>query len=237
MKQCTFKIMQRKRENSGQTIRRLPVLEKLLKFSPPPPHPPRTCSDGGWSVLSGLGFGLILLFFLLCSPAAQAQKISEKTNVLFLATLSPNIGTEIVLSNRFTLDASLSYHPWKLSKTIHLKHWLFSPELRWWYCRSNEGSFWGLHALTGQFDVHSLPFTRMPKEYEYGGFLYGGGLSYGYHLPLSVHWGLEFTVGAGYLRIEYDKYECTSCREQIAEGTYNYFGPTRAGISLVYFLQ
>ncbi|MDR0541810.1 MAG: DUF3575 domain-containing protein [Dysgonamonadaceae bacterium] len=182
----------------------------------------------------------ILLFsFLLLLGAypAQAQKIAEKSNLLWWATVSPNIGTEIALSNQWSLDATFSYHPWRIWETTNLRHWLVSPELRWWYCRSYEGSFWGVHALAGQFNVRALPLTGMPESYDYAGFLAGGGLSYGYHLPLSARWSLEFTVGGGYVWISYDKYECKECREKIATGYYNYFGPTRVGLSLIYFLQ
>lgn len=174
---------------------------------------------------------------LLCCFSVRAQQIAEKTNIIGWTTLSPNIGGEISLSRQWSLDANFSYHPWKLSATTSLRHWLLSPELRWWYCRSFEGSFWGVHLLAGQFNVRALPLTGMPKDYEYAGFLIGGGVSYGYHLPLSARWGMEFTVGVGYAWIDYDKYECKQCREKIAEGQYNYFGPTRLGISLIYFLQ
>lgn len=36
--------------------------------------------------------------------------------------------------------------------------------------------------------------------------LLGTGLSYGYKLPLSEHWGAEFTLGAGYMRASYEKF-------------------------------
>jgi hypothetical protein len=141
------------------------------------------------------------------------------------------------LTNNCCKGIRNSYHSWKLSETLNLQHWLLSPELRWWYCRSYEGSFWGLHALAGQFNVHAIPLIGMPEEYEYAGLLWGGGVSYGYHLPLSVRWGFEFTLGAGYVRMNYDKYECKECREKIAEGKYNYFGLTRIGALIIYFMQ
>lgn len=178
-----------------------------------------------------------LLLFLSCTFTVRAQKIAEKTNFLGWATLTPNVGTEVALSRRWSFDTILSYHPWKPFKSVSFRHWLVSPEIRWWYCRTYEGSFWGLHALAGQFNVKALPLVSLPKENEYAGVFAGGGISYGYHLPLSARWGMEFTVGAGYVWINYDKYECKECREKVAEGTYHYLGLTRIGLSLVYFLQ
>jgi hypothetical protein len=180
---------------------------------------------------------LFLYLLLSCPHIAQGQKIAEKTNLLGWATLSPNLGTEFVLSRHWSFDASLSYQPWKISESTSLRHWLVSPEIRLWNCRVFEGSFIGLHLLAGQFNVKAIPLTGLPKDNEYSGFLAGGGVSYGYHLPLSARWAMELTAGAGYVWIDYDRYECRECREKIAEGTYSYFGLTRLGVSLIYFLQ
>jgi hypothetical protein len=179
----------------------------------------------------------VLFIFLQFSVNLKAQKIAEKTNLAGWATLSPNIGTEVALAQQWTLEARLSYHPWKILETVSLRHWMASPEIRYWLCRNFEGSFVGFHAVTGQFNVRALPLTGMSRYYEYAGFFAGGGFNYGYQLPLSARWGLEFTAGLGYVWIAYDKFECKECREKVAQGFYNYFGPTRFGISLMYFLQ
>jgi hypothetical protein len=202
----------------------------------------KTFRNAAIGVVSSRGSGFIILallifIFLTTGFYAFRQKTAEKTNLLFLATLSPNIGTEISVARNTSLDLTLSYHPWKISDNLSLRHWIVSPELRFWNCRSYEGTFFGLHLLVGQFNVHAIPLTQMPKNNEYAGFIVGGGLSYGYHFPLSARWGMEFTLGLGYIRISYDRYECKECREKIAEGNYNYFGPTRLGMSLIYFLQ
>lgn len=179
---------------------------------------------------------LCALMLQSLGSTAGAQQVVEKTNLLGVATLSPNIGTEISFSRRWSLEASLSYHPWKSLGKVRMRHWLVSPELRYWLCRSYEGSFFGLHALAGGFNVMAVPLTGLSDKYVYTGFLSGAGLSYGYHLPLSARWSLEFIAGAGYAWINYDRYECRECLEKIAEGKYHYFGLTRLGISLVYFL-
>jgi hypothetical protein len=187
-------------------------------------------------VFYSMFFSLVFLHF----SNTYAQSAAEKTNLLGWATLSPNIGTEFAVmnkTNKWSLDAQLSYHPWKPFSGRSLRHWLASPELRWWYCRRFEGSFWGVHLLGGEFNVHDLPLLGMSKEYEYSGYLIGGGISYGYQIPLSPRWGMEFTAGIGYVWISYDKYECKECREKVAEGNYNYYGLTRLGVSLIYFLQ
>lgn len=182
---------------------------------------------------------LALLFLLLSSVSMRtySQKIAEKSNLLYWATTTPNIAMEVSLSKRFSLDVSGGYNPWLFSQHVSFRHWLVQPEIRYWPCRVFEGHFWGIHGLGGRFNLQALPFFQMPHEYSYEGRFYGGGLAYGFHFPLGSKFGLELTVGAGYVRIEYDKYKCLECREKVAMGNYNYFGPTRLGVSVIYMLR
>ena len=64
--------------------------------------------------------------------------------------------------------------------------------------------------------------------------LVGAGLSYGYKLPLSEHWGAEFTVGFGYANMKYDTYYNIDNGAQIDTRIRHYWGPTKVGASLVY---
>jgi len=69
------------------------------------------------------------------------------------------------------------------------------------------------------------------------GWAFGAGVSYGYHWILAQRWSLEFTLGLGYAYLKYEKSRCTDCKLPLEEGVIHYFGPTRAGISLVYMLK
>ena len=71
----------------------------------------------------------------------------------------------------------------------------------------------------------------------YEGWFAGGGVSYGYHWILAPRFSMEFTVGAGYAFFKYEKSRCTDCRKKLDEGVKHYFGPTRAGISMVFMLK
>ena len=71
-------------------------------------------------------------------------KIAIKTNALYWATSTPNLGLEIGLAKKLTLDISGNYNPWKFSDNKQLKHWLIQPELRYWLCERFNGSFCGL---------------------------------------------------------------------------------------------
>jgi len=56
-------------------------------------------------------------------------------------------------------------------------------------------------------------------------------------LILSTRFSMEFTAGIGYAFLKYDKNRCTDCTKKLGEGVTHYFGPTRAGLSLVYMLK
>lgn len=163
-------------------------------------------------------------------------KFAIKTNALYWATSTPNLGFEVGLSKKLTLDVSGNYNPWKFSDNKQFKHWLVQPELRYWLCERFNGSFFGIHAHYADVNVSNLNMFGM-GHYRYDGNLYGAGISYGYHWILKNRWSMEATIGAGYARLKYDKYECGKCGEKIGHSSKNYFGPTKIGLSIIYTIK
>lgn len=51
-------------------------------------------------------------------------KFAIKTNALYWATTTANLGFEVGLSKKLTLDVSGNYNPWKFSDHKQIKHWL-----------------------------------------------------------------------------------------------------------------
>ena len=49
-------------------------------------------------------FYLLLLLLLLPTVCISGQQVALKTNVLFLATASPNAGVEIGIGKKFSVD-------------------------------------------------------------------------------------------------------------------------------------
>ena len=60
-------------------------------------------------------------------------------------------------------------------------------------------------------------------KYRYKGNFYGGGISYGYQFILGRHWNLEATLGIGYARVDYKKYECKECGDMVEKSKKNYW--------------
>ncbi|MCD7935798.1 MAG: DUF3575 domain-containing protein, partial [Tannerellaceae bacterium] len=181
------------------------------------------------------------------SLGASGQKAGIKTNFLYWATGTPNIGAELPLNSKSTMDLQLSYNPWNLdgteSNNKKIAHWLVRPEYRYWFCETFMGHFAGVHAFYSQYNMggRKIPLL-LEKEaalYRYKGYMMGGGFSYGYQWIIHRSFSLEFTVGLGYGYMKYDKYDCPRCGEKVTDKkeSRHYVGPTRAGITLVYFFN
>jgi len=159
-----------------------------------------------------------------------------KTNALYWATTTPNLGIELGLSKKTTLEISGTYNPWKFSDNKRLRNWLVQPEFRYWPCERFNGHFFGLHGHYAEFNIGGIKMLGL-KDRRYQGHLYGGGISYGYHWILGNHWSIEATLGVGYAHIDYDKYGCHKCNTKVKDDDRNYWGPTKVGISLIYIIK
>lgn len=184
---------------------------------------------------------LFLVLFVCSIPLVQAQKVAVKTNIPYLATMTPNLGMEFALGKRTTFELTGGLNPFEFSETKKLKHWLVQPELRFWTCEAFNGHFFGIHGLGGQFNIGGwdIPVWKLKnlKDSRYEGYAYGGGISYGYQWILNNRWNLEFNVGAGYARLHYDKFKCVKCGEKLGTGDKDYWGPTKAAVSIIYFIK
>ena len=163
-------------------------------------------------------------------------KFAIKTNALYWATSTPNLGFEIGLAKKLTLDVSGNYNPWKFSDNKQFKHWLVQPELRYWLCERFNGSFFGLHGHYADVDISNLDMFGLGHD-RYDGKLYGAGISYGYQWILNKRWSMEATIGLGYAHIKYDKYEPGDNGQKLGHNTKDYFGPTKVGLSFIYIIK
>jgi len=195
-----------------------------------------------WRIIL-LTIPLAMLFSLV-----YGQRLALKESLLLGALGIPNAGVELGLSSQWTLDVSGAYNPFEYSATRKWKLWIVQPELRHWFCRDFAGTFVGLHAGVGQYNVGgigtsidlgslgSLDLESLQTHRVQGSF-WDAGLSVGHHWILSPRWGVEATIGVGYGGYHYERYRCLVCGEQTDSGKGHYLGPTRAGVSLVYLIR
>ncbi len=171
----------------------------------------------------------ILVLFLACGflREANAQEVALKTNGLYWATTTPNLGLEMAFNRKWTLDISGGYNPWTFSDDKKMRCWLVQPEARYWFCEKFEGHFVGVH-------FHGAQFFGGFKEKRYDGYLAGGGITYGYDWILSPHWNLEAAVGIGYAKLWYKESPRIPCAKCQVHERKDYVGVTKAAISIAY---
>jgi hypothetical protein len=174
---------------------------------------------------------------------ARLPVLGIKTNLLSDMTTTMNLAGEFRLSDYLTLDLSVGYNPWTFSGNKKFKHISVQPELRYWIYEPFNGHYLGARLIYSDYNTGglNLPLDILPlrdlKDYRYRGNAYGAGLSYGYQWILSRRWNLEATLGLGYMYLDYTRYECKACGKRLDEGYKHYFGPTGAGVSLIYIIK
>lgn len=172
---------------------------------------------------------------------SHSTHVAFKTNLLYDAALLPNIGMEIALGHKWSIGVGGAYAWWS-RKSKHHFYRIRTAEIegRRWWTRPRSGK--GDDCLTG----HHLGIYAHILEYdlEFGGtgrqsdgLNYGAGISYGYSLPVSRAICIDFSIGIGWLGGKYKKYRpVDNCYVWQSTVSQNWFGPTKAEISLVYKL-
>lgn len=182
---------------------------------------------------------LVMLFFL---TGIKAQEVVLKTNLVSDAILSPNLGVEIGMAPRWTLDLNGNINAWNINGHSW-KHWMVQPEARYWFCNRWAGHFVGVHIHGGQYNVGALKnnisflgsdFSNLSDK-RYQGWFAGVGVAYGYAWILNKRWTLEAEIGLGYAYTRFDVYPCATCGKKIEKDKpHHYVGPTKAAVNLVY---
>lgn len=185
---------------------------------------------------------IFMTLVLLLSMNGKAQEVAVKTNVLYDATATINLGTEWGLARRWTLDVSGNLNAWNMSHGRKWKHWMLQPEARYWLCNPFIGHFFGFHIHGGQYNIGNLDngikflgtdFSKL-SDSRYQGWFVGAGVGYGYSWVLDRHWNLEAELGLGYSYTRYEKYPCADCGTREDKGTHHYLGVTKAALNLIY---
>lgn len=189
---------------------------------------------------------LLLIAILFIPDKLSAQQVSVRTNLLYWATGTPNAGVEVKLADRWSLGVHGGYNPFLYrswqdedGNTYNPKmiHWTVMPEAKFWFCKTFERSYLGLHGMYGEFNVGALRIIPKLKHERYWGNMFGVGLSYGYQLPLGKRGGVEFSIGAGWIRFNYNRCDAWVCGADLGSSHRDYFGPTKAAITFSYYLR
>ena len=156
--------------------------------------------------------------------------MAVKTNAVLWAATIMNVEGEIQVSPKITIDLPVAYCPWFISERHALRVAAVRPEGRWWLKTPGEGHFGGLRLSVGWFNLKWNSY----RYQDHGRPLLGAGLTYGYAFRLTPRWGLELSIGAGYLNLRYDRFYNTRNGQLADLRQTSYFGLDHLGVSLVY---
>mgnify|MGYP002855646910 CR=1 FL=1 len=177
---------------------------------------------------------------LLLFSSLHAQKVAVKNNLLYDATLTPNLGFEWRMSDHWTGGLSAGYNPFTFSDNKKWKHVLVSPEARYWFCDIFAGDFLAVNAVYSHFNVGNVkfPFGLYPsvKTERRQGDMVAAGASYGHAWLLSPHWNFEFEVGADVGYTWFDRYECAKCGAKLGTDKKAFVMP-RLSVNFVYVIK
>ena len=172
----------------------------------------------------------------LTSVPEQPYRFAVRTNVLYDAFLLPTLGVEWRVNRDLgvKLDGSLSWWGGEYGKVQ--KMWLVNPEVRW-YLLDKKRFYVGVSGSYGEYNIYKYMLGGIfSKDTGYQGKLWNAGLTAGYQLNLSRDFSIDFNLGLGYTRSEYDSFGMTDGVRVYKERnkSKHFWGLTQAGISLVW---
>ncbi len=172
--------------------------------------------------------------------------MSLKTNLLYDAMALPSIGAEVYLGRNWSAIADWTYGWWDVDRRH--RYWrAYGGDIgirRWFGHAAEEKPLTGHHigAYAGV----------VTYDFEFGGQgIMGGipghnlwdrcnfmcGIEYGYSMPVARRLNIDFTIGIGYLGGRIVKYDPSGdCYVWKSTNKLNWFGPTKAEISLVWLI-
>lgn len=134
------------------------------------------------------------------TPQEKPFYMAVKSNMLYDAILIPNIGVEFYLGKNFSVTANWMYAWWKCDhKHNYWRTYGGDIEGRWWFgTKAHEKPLTG-HHIGVYAQMLTYDFELGGKGYLGPKWSYGGGVSYGYSLPVAKRINIDFTIGVGYL--------------------------------------
>ena len=195
-------------------------------------------------------FLIAMLLIFGISTNVSAQRFTLRTNLLYDATLTPNLGGELHLDSVWSAGLNIGLNAWDIDKESNKKwrHVLISPNVRWYHNYKYKGdslvarrvNYLELDAIYSHFNVGN---TRIPfglysavKDRRLQGDLIALGGKYGYSWILSRDWHLEAEAGIAIGYAWFKEYECDHCGTFYGKGDRIFLLP-QLGINVVYIIN
>jgi hypothetical protein len=188
-----------------------------------------------------------------------------RTNLLYDATLSPNLGAEVRVDSVWTVGINVGLNAWDIDKAKNKKwrHVLVSPNVRRYFGHKSDtlcvyGYSNGLYkVLRDSVVTHRMQYfegniiyshynvgnTRIPfglydavKHHRLQGDLLALGGKYGYSWMLARNWRIEAEAGVAVGYAWFKEYDCDHCGNYYGKGDRIFLLP-QLGINVVYIIN
>lgn len=192
-------------------------------------------------------FSVLMLFALLTGVPIRAEEVAKKNanevvalknNLVYDAIATPNLQLEIKLAHKWSMEVGVGFNPFPLKDTHfpkwrHVAVWV-AP--RYWLCAVFSKAFVSFNAAYAHYNVagNGYPIGWMYKQVQdnrYQGDAVMGGLSFGWHFPISPHFSIELEGGADVGYSWYKQYQCVHCGAKLGDGG-RLFALPKLGVNL-----
>ena len=166
-------------------------------------------------------------------PHIRKAECRIATNLLYDVATVTNLSLEVGFARHMALNLFSTFSPWDIKPDLKIRSLILQPELRWYFGDNFIRHYLGVEGHYGWYDVALLGKTRY-QDRDSNTPLWGGGLSYGYVLSFSRHFGMDFSISAGYAHLVYDCFYNVRNGAKYTTQSRDWWGPTRVGVS-IYF--
>ena len=210
-------------------------------------------------ILSTLTVWILTLMTFVGVEKVSAQTLALRNNLLYDATLTPNIGAELRIDSAWTAGVNIGVNAWDIDKSKNKKwrHLLIAPNVRRYFGHKLDKpasrSLWGIpgdasrrmsymefDAIFSHFNVGNtkIPFGlyKSIQDRRLQGDLFALGGKYGYSWILSRDWRLEAEAGIAIGYAWFKEYDCDHCGTFYGKGDRIFLLP-QLGINVVYIIN
>jgi hypothetical protein len=177
------------------------------------------------------------------SDSIPQPRIALRTNLLYDATLSPNIGVDVRVDSAWTVGLLAGFNAWDIDKEKNKKwrHMLFSLRARNYL---NDSIFHKRYieadVIYSHFNVGNVKFPfglyKSVRDRRLQGDLVALGGKYGYSWILARDWRIEAEAGVAVGYAWFKEYDCPHCGTFLGNGDRIFLLP-QLGINVVYIIN
>ena len=181
-----------------------------------------------------------VFLLLTCTLLVCAQRDFHMTignNLLYDATLTPNLRVGLKLSEHWSAGLTTGYRPWPTDEATNTKwrHLLLSPDVRYWLKGVNTGHFIGGNLIYAHYNIANVDpiIYKVEKNIRRQGDLGAVGVFYGYSWALGRYWNIEALIGGAVAYTKYEAFACGHCGKKLKDDKKVLLMP-QAALSIVY---